>query len=74
MASRQARIAGAAEGRSGGVGQRADMPQPQHKRVTLQDINNFVGTNIVFHGVKNEGGILSARGARGIRYSDAEMY
>ena len=47
---------------------------PHHKRVTLKDINHFVGTNIVFHDVKNEGGILSARGARGIRYNDAEMY
>jgi len=47
--------------------------QPAPRSVTMRDMEDTVGTNIVFHGVVNEGGILGAR-RRGIRFNDREMY
>jgi len=51
------------------------VPSGRHEP-TAEDIARVVGTNIVFHDIKNEGGI--ARGVHkrqiGIRYNDREMY
>ncbi|EKX44173.1 hypothetical protein GUITHDRAFT_109957 [Guillardia theta CCMP2712] len=70
------------------VGSKAES-QPAQRRLTMRDMEDNVGTNIVFHGVVNEvregkgggyamptvgqGGILGAR-RRGIRFNDREMY
>jgi len=45
------------------------------RRVTSEDIERTVGTNIVFHNIKNEGGIARGQTRRvGIRFDDREMY
>ena len=45
------------------------------RRPTQEDIERTVGTNIVFHNIKNEGGIARGQARRvGIRYNDREMY
>lgn len=45
------------------------------RRLTAEDVERTVGTNIVFHNIKNEGGIARGQARRvGIRYDDSEMY
>jgi len=88
VAARKARIAGeggvqspigpaGANSYKGEVAYPADQGEPVKgaRRVTSEDIERTVGTNIVFHNIKNEGGIARGQTRRvGIRYNDREMY